>query len=610
MRSLRVHAKFGDLRRFDIARFRFDSMFGSGWSRSQRDFVSVHAVLYAKMDLPAQAEKILESHAEEIEPRSVCTNKHQLVPMRAMALKEIMLAWTRAGNEPKAWETISQLLVLGYGRTAPEWNALLHMHAVDLRYRFNLLEEVLARMRRAGVAFDAVTHNIMMHASLLRGNQAQWRNWYGQMERAGFTPSAYTYVAVATQLARCGRWSEARDTLEQMRSKKIRMTDAARTALDSLESNSNRIPQLMARFRSDVLAGRRISAQQFATVAVAALGCPGVWAAEIALLISCLEDGRVEESAVVDAMAAGLPGVDRRRVASRLFLKTDAESAATAFMLDIEDALPGKRSQRFMMSGSQRRSFTATLSVVIKSLLRDGLETQAKALVAAAERAKIAVNSEHTLLALLRYCQSHPPDLGDKIASTTFTQPTAVSISLLVRCIRIGDLEAAREHFVQLERLIEDYPKINGFHALLLYAHAAGEAELFEHKWRQMEARGVLPDARCHQLRISCYAAKDNLLRTRRAFTDMLDHGYPPTYPAVNALVRCSVRKGALDLALVAMRHSEVDHGVSLNVTTYNYVLSRLMSLPSGGPRAWKMFSSMLNTADQRLNQPLASMDA
>ncbi|KAJ1823171.1 hypothetical protein LPJ56_000171 [Coemansia sp. RSA 2599] len=608
MCSLRVYAKFGDLRRFDMARCRFDDMFGREWSQRQPDFVPVRAILYAKLDLPAQAEKILDSSAEEIEPRPAQADLHRPPPARAMALKEIMLAWTRAGNEHKAWETISRLLVLGYGRTALEWNALLHMHAVDLRYRFNLLEEVLARMRRAGVAYDAATYNIMMHASLLRSNQAQWRSWYGEMERAGFLPSAHTYVSVATQLARCGRWSEARDTLEQMRNKKIRMTGAARTALDSLESSSNRIPQLMARFRADVLAGRRISAQQFAAVAVAALGCPGVWAAEIALLIGCLEDSRVEEGAVVDAMAARLPGLDKRKVAGRPLLQSDPETAARQFMLDIGDDLPGKRSQ-LMIAGSQRVSFTTTLNVIIKSLLRDGLEAQAKALVAAAEDASIAVNSEHTLLALLRYCRRHPQGLGDKVASTTFTQPTSVSISLLVRCVRMGDLEAAREHFTRLERLIEDYPKLKGFYALLFYAHAVGDAELLELKWRQMEARGVLPDARCHQLRISCYAAKDNLLRTRRAYTDMLDHGYPPTYQAVNALVRCSVRKGAVDLALTAMRHAEVEHGVSLNVTTYNYVLSRLMSLPNGGPRAWRMFSKMVDTRDHRLSQPLSTMD-
>ncbi|KAJ2594822.1 hypothetical protein H4R99_005601 [Coemansia sp. RSA 1722] len=609
--SLRVFAKFGDLRRFDIAWCRYDDLFGAGWSRSQSDFISIHATLYAKLDLPAQAETILNAHKEKIESRSASTSKHinQPPPARAMALKEIMLAWTRAGNGPKAWEAISKLLVAGYGRTAPEWNALLHMHAVDLRYRFNLLEEVLARMRRAGVAYDAATYNIMMHASILRSNQAQWRDWYGQMERAGFSPTAHTYVSVATQMARCGRWSEARETLEQMRAKKIRMTGAAKSALDSLESGSNRIPQLMARFRSDVLAGRRISAQQFATVAVAALGCPSVWAAEIALLISCLEDNRVEEGAVVDAMAAKLPGFDARKAPDRPLLTLDAESAAKAFMLDISDSLPGKRTQLMIAGNSQRGSFAATLNVVIKSLLRDGLESQAKALVAAAESANIAVNSQHTLLALLRYCQSHPPDLREKVSSTTFTQPTAVSSSLLLRSVKTGNLQTAHEHFTQLERLIEDYPKVKGFYALLLYAHALGDANLLEQKWRQMEMRGVLPDAGCHQLRISCYAAKDNLLRTRRAYTDMLDHGYPPTYATVNALVRCSVRKGAVDLALIAMRHAEVDHGVSLNVTTYNYVISRLVSLPNGGLRAWSMFCNMVNAKEQRLSQPLASMD-
>ncbi|KAJ2374662.1 hypothetical protein IW150_002978, partial [Coemansia sp. RSA 2607] len=428
---LRVLSRSGNVQRFDEARGLFDRALGPGWDADQTEYLAVRAILYAKADLPMHATRVLESCPREIKPRSADTEQqNKTFPTRVLALSEIMLAWTRAKNSEKAWETISRLLVLGYGRKAREWNVLLHMHATDPRYRFDLLEEVLARMRQASVSYDAATYQIMLHACLLRGDQKKFREWRVQMERDGFAADARTYVVLAQQLAAAGRWSEARAALEQ-----VPLDDPAQEAkeavLASIAAATNQIPLIMQQFRKDALDKKQITAQQFSTVAVAALGCPGVWAAEIALLLRCLETGRVEESAAADAMAAQLPGLDRSRVAGRPLLHTTLQDAAQAFLDDLLNPVAlGKRSQR-LVPGTDRRSYAAALGAVIRSLLRGGYEEQALQLLHAAEAAGISIGGPATMLALLRHCKKHPRDLAERIAATHFSQPTATVTALL-----------------------------------------------------------------------------------------------------------------------------------------------------------------------------------
>ncbi|KAJ1860867.1 hypothetical protein LPJ73_001203, partial [Coemansia sp. RSA 2703] len=329
----------------------------------------------------------------------------------------------------------------------------------------------------------------------------------------------------------------------------------------------------------------------------------------IALLLRCLETGRVEESAAADAMAAQLPGLDRSRVAGRPLLHTTLQDAAQAFLDDLLNPVAlGKRSQR-LVPGTERRSYAAALGAVIRSLLRGGYEEQALQLLHAAEAAGISIGGPATMLALLRHCKKHPRDLAERIAATHFSQPTATVTALLHWQLSAGDVGAAQAQSTRLEQLVTQYPSIRGFNALLACARVAGDAAQLERTWRQMAAAGVLPNATSHITRITSYSQQDDQLHTRRAYSDMLQHGYPPTYAAVNAVVRCCVRTGGYGLALTVMRHAETAHSVSLNVTTYNYVISRLSSLPLMHARLHRLFAKMLGTPDERLVRPLAQLD-
>ncbi|KAJ1721772.1 hypothetical protein LPJ53_003759, partial [Coemansia erecta] len=596
------------------------------------EYQATRAILYARADLPAHAARALDLCPGDMPPRPAADAP---VPTRVLALSEILLAWTRAMDAERAWAAVQRLLALGYGRRVREWNALLHMHAVDLRYRVELLDEVVARMRRAGVALDAASHNIMMHACLLRGDARGWREWHACMVREGLGPDGYTHVAVAQQMADAGRWAEARAALarvplETQQQQPVQPQyaaehrDAALAVLASIGAATNQIPAVMQQFRRDVAAGRVVAAQQFAAVRAAALGCPAVWAAELALLARCLEDGRVEQSAAVDAVAgaAGLPGLDRARVAGRPLLQAALADVAHALIADLENpggpggpaAQPGGlRSARFVPGGA-RRSYAAALGAVVRGLLRAGGEEQALALrlLRAAEAAGVAAASPATLLALLRRCEEQPRDLALRLAAATSAQQAAAAAAVLLRHLGAGDVGAAHAQVARLARLVALHPSVRGFNALLAFARESGDAVQLERTWRQMAACGVLPNALSHVTRITCYALLDDQLRTRRAYTDMLQHGYPPTYAAVNALVRCCVRTGALSLALTAMRHAEAEQGVSLNVTTYNYVLARMAGLPAVPAvrrRMARMFDAMRGTPEERLSRPLRDVD-
>ncbi|KAJ1888788.1 hypothetical protein LPJ66_008390, partial [Kickxella alabastrina] len=202
------------------------------------------------------------------------------------------------------------------------------------------------------------------------------------------------------------------------------------------------------------------------------------------------------------------------------------------------------------------------------------------------------------------------PSLMEAISLATFSQPAAPLATQLVRALRCGDMALAQSAFASVERAAEDFPTVRAFSALLSYAVAMRDPALLEAKWRQMLARGLAPDVQAHRLRVRGHALADDLLRTRRAYTDMLDMGLCD-HRAVAALVRCAVRCNHLSLATTAMRDAERERGVSLAAGCYNYVLSRYETMGAEGvARLWRLFRRMVDAEDLRLVRPLASLDA
>ncbi|KAI7820736.1 hypothetical protein BX661DRAFT_188894 [Kickxella alabastrina] len=198
----------------------------------------------------------------------------------------------------------------------------------------------------------------------------------------------------------------------------------------------------------------------------------------------------------------------------------------------------------------------------------------------------------------------------EAISLATFSQPAAPLATQLVRALRCGDMALAQSAFAGVERAAEAFPTVRAFSALLSYAVAMRDPALLEAKWRQMLARGLAPDVQAHRLRVRGHALVDDLLRTRRAYTDMLDMGLCD-HRAVAALVRCAVRCNHLSLATTVMRDAERERGVSLAAGCYNYVLSRYETMGAeGAARLWRLFRRMLDAEDLRLVRPLASLDA
>ncbi|KAJ2077532.1 hypothetical protein H4R24_005071 [Coemansia sp. RSA 988] len=678
MALIRIYAKFGDIQAIGRVVEHTTETLGSEWTAAQEDYIETRAVAYARADLPVTAAKALAKSRDYIAsvsdenwtdpPRSTAnksTDATRRTPPYVTALIELLLAWTRRREISKAWTCMSQLLSQGYGKSARAWNGLLHMHAIDVRYRYVLLEEAVSRMHSAGVEADAATYNIMMHGSLLRGLTTQWKQWYQRMGQAGHKPGAVTYMTLFSQLARNGQWSEALNVLRTMRKANIRMTATTTASAMSMERQRNRSDRVMRRFRNCIVKGNSISASEFAVAMATALDSPRQWTSEIALAIRCLEDGRISESAVVDAMAARLPGIDASRIPRRPLLhllQSDAEHISAAFAAGMHAAaglfseasgpdasrgtdglndmggsygaasksVPGCQTSTYMAVGERRKSYAHTLNVVIQYMVREGNLQQAEELIQAANEAKIDTDTPHTLISLLHAYMRADTRLEDRAAgatadkqedraaavdrlrgrvtATTFVPPTVLPIAQLVASIGCKDMAAAKEHFELLERSVGDFPSIRAFNAMLQYASAQQDCELLEAKWRQMSERGIVPNVKSHEMRIFCYSQQDDLLRTRRAYTDMLDYANPPTYRAVCAMVRCCTRKGHLELALHAMRHAERLHGTSLNTTTYNYILSRIASLPQYAALAWQLFRAMALTADTRICQRLADI--
>ncbi|KAJ2402666.1 hypothetical protein GGI23_000549 [Coemansia sp. RSA 2559] len=633
---LRIHAKFSDLAGFDKTMAQRVKPHHSRilWLMEQDDLYETKAIALARAGLPMQAEETLLRAAQQLTP-SMCSafrlNVAQVnslkgqhvwtrpVPPGVVALKELVLAWARNRDVDRAWDAINRLLGLGYAQSPREWNALLHMHALDPRYRYELLERVLDRMDSAGVKKDHATYNIVLQGCLLRGLQARWKDWLRRMQAAGYEGDVYTYMALASQLVATGQWSEALRVIEALKKCKAKPGPAASAASTvvamRIERQRNRAAKVMARFREDVFRGRHISVHEYALVAAVALDCPARWTTEIALLIRYLEDGCIEENAVVDALAARLPGLDETQIKGRPLLHTllslgSAEGDLIANEITSMRQQPGASAAGFVAlisaaGSSGRKRIPGALDVVVQALLRSGSLDQAERLIRATSEAAIDVSAPSTLLSILYHMLGQPGAAADVAAYTLqaarFVPPTMAPTALLVASIRNNDLAAAQGHFARLEQLAATHPSARAFNALLYYAQATGDARALERKWRQMDVLGLAPDAVGHRTRITCYARLNDMLRTRRAYTDMLDYGYPPTHQAVCAMVRCCVRAGELDLALTVVRHAQDEHGTALNSTTYNYLLSRLAASAGYEALVRAMFASMLGTSDARL---------
>ncbi|KAJ2086512.1 hypothetical protein IW138_005632 [Coemansia sp. RSA 986] len=657
---LRIHAKFSDLAGFEktVANRTRHKKGAIMRHMVQDDFYETKAIALARAGLPKQAEKtLLMSDKARLTPESCAAFQRNVaevnsrpgqhvwtrpVPPGIVALREILLAWARDRNVDRAWGTIDQLMMLGYVQSPREWNALLHMHALDPRYQYELLERVLERMRAAGVKKDHATYNIMMQGCLLRGLQMRWRDWLKKMQGAGHEPDVYTYATLAGQLVATGQWSEALRIIDAMKTKaKTSPTTSAgaesTVAMMRIERQRNQTAKVMSRFRENVFHGRHISVREFTLVAAAALDCPAQWTTEIALLIQCLEDGCIEESAVADSLAARLPGLDDSRIKERPLLRVlrllgqddTAAAAAAAAAAAVGDSIvkgidcvehsatptdnAGFISQLAATGSSEHKRVPGALDAILQSLLRNGSLEQAERLIHATRNASIDVSAPSTLLSILYHMLRLPgTDAADAATHTLtamrFVPPTLVPAALLVACIKNEDLEAAHEHFAHLEWLVEKHPSVRAFNALLYYAQKTDDTRTLESKWQQMETLGLVPDAMGHHTRIMCYSRVNDMLHTRRAYSDMLDYGYPPTFPAVSSMVRCCVRCGEIDLALTVIRHAEQEHGAALNTTTYNYMLSRLAAIPGHEDLVRSMFASMLGTPDSRLRSELSDV--
>ncbi|KAJ1960683.1 hypothetical protein GGI12_003671 [Dipsacomyces acuminosporus] len=260
-----------------------------------------------------------------------------------------------------------------------------------------------------------------------------------------------------------------------------------------------------------------------------------------------------------------------------------------------------------LVQGSTRKSLIEPLDVVVQTLLRGGNIQRAEAVIMAAKQAGVEISSPHTLVSILYHTlnagQQKPLGLSEKITATRFVPPTTVPTAMLIHHVKAGDLGSAKSYYHQVERLVDSYPSIRAFNAMLLYASAIQNTSELKLKWQQMDAKGVVPDVVSHQTRIFCFSKMDDLLRTRRAYTDMLDHGYSPTFPAVSAVVRCCIRSGDIQLARTIVNHAEVECGVALNTTTYNYILARIAGQSDYQKLAARMFTSMTNTPDRRVSE-------
>ncbi|KAJ2315903.1 hypothetical protein GGI00_007123, partial [Coemansia sp. RSA 2681] len=186
-----------------------------------------------------------------------------------------------------------------------------------------------------------------------------------------------------------------------------------------------------------------------------------------------------------------------------------------------------------------------------------------------------------------------------QIGDVRVREPDAVA-ALVVGLVAAGQLGDAAPHAARLERLAEARPSVRAFGALLRFASASRDARALEATWRRMGALGVGADACSHRARVACYAALGDILRTRRAYADMLDDGHAPHAAAVAALVRCCVRAASVGLALTAVRHAE-RHGCAVAPASYNCIMSRCAPLPALHRRIDALFDAMLRTPDARL---------
>ncbi|KAJ2528160.1 hypothetical protein EV175_007478, partial [Coemansia sp. RSA 1933] len=160
---------------------------------------------------------------------------------------------------------------------------------------------------------------------------------------------------------------------------------ASAVAAMRIDQQRNRSVHVMDRFRENVFCGRRVTPHEFALVAATALDCPARWTTEIALLIQCLEGGCVEESAVVDSLAARLPSIDDAQTAGRPLLGTlqsigsnrkNPDSIASAISR-MDYSAAAESASGFVQqvsaagggSSSGRRRVSDALNVVVQGLL-------------------------------------------------------------------------------------------------------------------------------------------------------------------------------------------------------------------------------------------------
>ncbi|KAJ2889388.1 hypothetical protein IWW38_004742, partial [Coemansia aciculifera] len=362
-----------------------------------------------------------------------------------------------------------------------------------------------------------------------------------------------------------------------MRECRVAPTPATAVSAMQILRRRSRTAAVMARFRQAAASCQLVSAHEFTQAASVVLDDPGAWRGGAALLVRCLELGHVPHSAAVDALAVRLPGLSAKAAESRPLLqalRADPAQAADRLASELSSLTDDQEIGSGLAVGDQRKSYAETVHAVVRLLLRSGSLRQAEQLAAAAGRAQIG---------------------GDRRER----EPDVVA-ALVVGLVAAGRLGEAATAAARLDRLVADRPSARAFGALVQFASASGDVSAVEAAWRQMSAAGIDGDGGAHRSRITCFAASGDLLRTQRAYADMLYAGHAPRASAVAALVRCAVRAGAVGLALAAVRDAEMS-GCRVASASYNYILSRCVSISSQHARFGALLEAMLSTPDTRL---------
>ncbi|KAJ1917852.1 hypothetical protein H4219_002962 [Mycoemilia scoparia] len=638
---LNIHSKHGDLGRLEKRLSELFEKYGEDAVMSKKKVLNAAAICHAKIGQPEKAEELLQkwmNHTYNQQPycSKDATNsamERQSTPLLMTrptiaeyiwALREIFYAYGRLGDVENMAKMLADLKAIPNALRQLELNALLD--AVTKRENVSVddIDEIYKEIFSSDIRPDKGTFNILINMSLQRNELDVARKWLTKMKEHKYDPDVYTYTTILSSYLARGQMKDAESIIHEMQEKSIRPNAITLHALMNGFYKHNQIQNTMDHFRyfarswdpdykpkdTQLLKNTEGFEANHAVIPIVAplvlkssMTDPTKWSSELILLIKIISKTLPKPSPLIYRILSDIPNTER--LISQPSFKS-FNSLRNLLVLSKDRPLKPIRKtdcKELLIKTSKllQTSRPIALAILLEYAIINGRVDTAHILLSSAGsclKHSPILKSMQIKLAL----RQHKPDLAISLATSYYESSNMKSVPSLAHfTLILGDLTNKRlfSMATQVEpnvvKLLQKYPDIKGYNALLNYYAESRMVPALESAWENMNKSNVKPGLLAYNNLIKGYSLSEaHQDRMVGAFNELLANDLIPDRRTILSLVRSHCLFEKPHRAILLIERAAIQWGIQPTTTVINMLLKSFGRRNTTYASCFHLFNSML----------------